>query len=455
MTTDLISLIQPFVKDGIQKGADEVEVFAQKEAKNTVNIEANALKSADISKLQGVGIRVLVKSALGFASVSSLDPAKIETTLRDAISIAKSTPADEHNQLPSPKKLVKVKGVYDEAIEELSIEQALQHGSHLLDSVSKIDHRISTYMGGFVTRISEKAIATSNDIQASEKKTICYYYLAGMAIDGSDIGVFDIDGDVIVKVDDIDIEKISQRFATKVLGNLGAEKTDSFEGPAILSPYAVEVLFQTLIHSSYASAIQAGQSFLQNRLGDQLASPNLTIEDNGILPNSYASSMFDREGNPHCPIKILDSGKYTGSLHTTFTARKDKIESTGHAIGTFRETPTIGPTNLKIHKGTQSMEQLIAEINHGLLIQRIDVFPDPISGDFSASLKGAKLIKNGELTTTLKEITATGNLYESLHHITGIENTLHPGFSENTYITNLTQHWQVPHIRIENLKFTA
>ncbi|MFX0168977.1 MAG: TldD/PmbA family protein [Candidatus Hodarchaeota archaeon] len=455
MDPDILSLIQPFVKKGMKMGADEVELFAEKEDKNTVNIEANTLKSTEIGTLQGVGIRALVNKSLGFACVSSLEPEKIRITLKRAISIAKSTPLDEHHQLAPQKQLTKVKGVYDEAVEHFGIEQALHRGGQLLDSVRKIDERISIMLGGFVTRVNEKAIATSTDIEASEKKTACYYFLGGMAIDGPDIGVIDIDGHAMVTVDDFDIENAAQRFAHKVLSNLGAQQARSFKGPALLSPYAIVELFNTLIQSSYASNIQSGQSHFQNRLGDEIASKELTIEEDGTVTQSYASSMFDREGNPHIAIKILDSGKFTGVLHNAYTAHHEGIESTGHAIGTFREPPSIGSTNLKIHPSNLSFDTLVSEIKHGLLIQRISVFPDPISGNFSAALKGAKLIENGEITTTLKEITALGNLYESLNHITGIENTLHPGITERIYMTGVTKRWHIPHIRIDNLQFVA
>ena len=81
------------------------------------------------------------------------------------------------------------------------------------------------------------------------------------------------------------------------------------------------------------------------------------------------------------------------------------------------------------------------------MINRISASPDAISGDFSAALKGAQLIENGEVTDTLREITAVGNIFTNLNTITGI--------SKEQKANRFGQIWLVPYIVMDELKFVS
>ncbi|MHA1365128.1 MAG: PmbA/TldA family metallopeptidase, partial [Candidatus Heimdallarchaeota archaeon] len=71
-------------------------MFAQRNKTKVVNFETSALKSAEASEVEGVGIRVLINKALGFASVNTLNPEKILTSVKEAIAIAKVSPPEDY-----------------------------------------------------------------------------------------------------------------------------------------------------------------------------------------------------------------------------------------------------------------------------------------------------------------------------------------------------------------------
>ncbi|MHA1481454.1 MAG: metallopeptidase TldD-related protein [Candidatus Thorarchaeota archaeon] len=195
-----------------------------------------------------------------------------------------------------------------------------------------------------------------------------------MAADGSDIGSEGFEYDSVVNVQDIDIQSCAQSFADKVLQNLGATKTDAFKGPALLSPEAALDLFHILIIAASATAIQSGQSLLQDRQGEEIAIKDLTLTDNGSIHNSPASGSFDREGLPHQNLRIIDSGVFKDIYYNAFTANKAELESTGHASGGFRSLPSVQTTNLEILGGSKSFEDIISGIDKGVYIQRVRGF---------------------------------------------------------------------------------
>ena len=445
---DVLSLIRPLVSVAEKEGADEAEIFAQTRHQKIVSFENNALRTAISSIVEGIGIRVLVNKAVGFTSVNSYDKKRVMEGVQNAISIARITPPEEHYFLPESRKISVLKDIYDESVATLSMADIIEYGKHLLKCISDFDSRISVDSGEFSSKIDEYAIATSNGIELNEKKSCLNWYSFGWAVDGTDIGTVELEYDYAVSPADLDLETGAKMFGQRVIQNLGAEKTEGFKGPAIFSPEAVADLMNMLMQSANAVEIQSGSSFLQDKLGENIAVSDLTITDNGKAAKRTTSSSFDREGVPRTSLDILDSGVFKGILYNTFAANKDGLESTGHASGGFRTAPNISGTNIEIQKGNVKLDDMVSEINRGIFIQRIAMAPDITSGNYSGVLKGGRLIENGEIKMTLKEITVAGNLYECLKKIIGIS-------KEQKVLRGLSTSWLVPYMRIDDLDFST
>jgi PmbA protein len=445
--SDILTLLDSLVKRAQKMGADEVEFFAQKIDAKTVNFETNNLKSAVADSVEGVGIRVLKDKSLGFSSVNSFSEARIEMGLKEALAIAKITPSEDFYYLADKQKASKVSELYDGAIESYSMDDTIAESNRLMETALKADSRVTIDSGTFNATVRENTLVSSTGTNVSEKKSVFDWMIFGMAVDGDDIGSFDYSFDAVVKAKEIDVEATAQDFVQKVVRNLGAKKTEAFEGPAIFTPEAVTELFWLLVSSAISTNIQSGSSFLQDKLGDKIAVPELTIIDDGTIPNQPASASFDREGIPHKKYPVVDKGVFTGVLYDSFTAHKEGLTSTGHGSGSYRNIPSIWVTNLEILPGKKSSEKLISEIDHGVVINRISAAPDPISGNFSASLKGAQLVKKGEITDTLKEITAVGNIFTNLNTITAL--------SKDQKTIRSSQSWIIPYIIMDKIKFVS
>jgi PmbA protein len=447
MSEEILSIIEPFIVKGQKMGADEIELFAQRRDYKTVNYESNKLKSSEATTLEGVGIRVLIDNALGFASVNSLDKKKITTSIKEAIAIAKVAQPETYYRLPERKAITEIDKLYDKTIETFTIDDVIAKGLQLMKNALDYDSRVSIDSGGFETEISNRAIVNSNDIQFTEKKSSFSYGVFGMAIDGDDVGSFDYEYGGVIYAKEVDIKKVSESYAKKVLAMLGAEKTNSFEGTMILTPEAVTDLVYLLIYAVTATNIQSGSSYLQDKLGEKVADNNFSMIDDGTLTNKIGSYNFDREGIPPQRLAIFDKGAFTGVLYDSFTANKEKLESTGHASGSFRKIPSIQPSNLFIKAGKQPIEEIIREVKDGILVQRMSVMPDPIAGDFSGVIKGGKLIKNGKQIKTLKEVTAVGNIFDCIKNLMAI--------SKETKTFPGNPSFYLPYLAFNEIKFVS
>ncbi|MBN1328918.1 MAG: TldD/PmbA family protein [Candidatus Heimdallarchaeota archaeon] len=445
MDQNLLSIIEPLVEKAQKLGADEVEFYAQKEQTKTAYIESSKLKSAISNSDQGVGIRVIKNNSLGYSCTNSFEKRKIELCLNKALSFAKIAPPEKNYFLGKKQKITKVSGLYDADIEGTTINDCINHATDFIKECYAIDKRINMESGAFTSSTLINAIATSNGISLEEKKAVFSIEVGGMATDGSDIGSWDEEYTNYITLDDINTEEIAQVFVRKLINNLNAKKTKPFVGDAIFSPEVVRSFISIIVKAAKANAIQTNRSYLCDRLGEKIFYEDLTIVDDGSLPNSYASGTFDREGTPHKEYTIIDKGIFSTILYDTFSANNDSVFSTGHARSSYRDLPEIAITNLEVKPGRMAVEEMISETKEGILFNRISSSPDPISGDFAAVLKGGRKIKNGEVKETLKEITAVGNIFNIMKSEFEVSNEQ----KELKYF----ESWKVPYIKTTGMQY--
>jgi predicted Zn-dependent protease len=164
----------------------------------------------------------------------------------------------------------------------------------------------------------------------------------------------------------------------------------------ILEPPAFVDCINNLYYGFDINAVKENQdSWLIDRMGKPVLSPNLSIVDNWAHPQ-VANQPFASDGAPTQRVVLVDRGVPKGTVSSTYSANKFHVPNTGH---------DGYPSNAVVLPGTKSREQLIAETERGILISRtwytrvVDPRTCTITG---LTRDGVFLIENGKLTKTLK-----------------------------------------------------
>ena len=161
-------------------------------------------------------------------------------------------------------------------------------------------------------------------------------------------------------------------------------------------------------------------------MGQMVASPLITIVDNGLLDEGLGTAPVDDELTPMRKKTVIDQGRLALFLYNTYAARKDGVESTGNGMrGGFKGVPGVGVTNLSIQPGTLSPEDLISQTSRGLFVNEImgAHTANPVSGDFSVGATGF-WIENGRKAFPVREITIAGNIIELMKQVDAVANDL-------------------------------
>ena len=426
-----------------RSGADGVEVYGEAMRTITVVIEKNDLQVSRAQKETMLGVRAFSGGRVGFASTN--DPATIDEACADAVTLAKASPTDENNVLPQCGPNEYVSGIYDPASEGFKVEDAIEQAVKMLDIARSIDRRLILGDGEFSVHIGRRALVNSNGVSWEEPESLFVYFALATARDGEKVSNMDYQFDATRSAAAIDVEPITRRACENALGSLGAEKGVSFNGQVILSPNAAQSLFASLIlFQANAKNVLRGMSRWKDMLGSSVASDLISVIDDGRLPNGVGTSSFDREGVAHKRTTLIEGGNLTSFMHNTYTAAALGMDNTGHAAGSARSVPGIGPSNFEILPGERSKDELISEIDLGVLVTRFSGRADPVSGDFSGVAKGGYLIENGRISRPISGTLIAGNAFDALKSLSGVS-------SERERVFSLT----LPYLRLEGISVTA
>ena len=169
-------------------------------------------------------------------------------------------------------------------------------------------------------------------------------------------------------------------------------------------------------HASEADEVVKKRSFLSSVVGKKVASPLITMVDDGTVPGAHGSIPFDDEGTPSSRTTIIKDGVYQGYMHSLETAAEMGVRPTGNGRAQdFGHRVWVRMTNTFFEKGDATLEEMLEGVKLGVLTDHmISGMEDPVAGGFEAKALRGFLIENGKVTDMLRSFTLTGSALEIL-----------------------------------------
>ena len=159
-----------------------------------------------------------------------------------------------------------------------------------------------------------------------------------------------------------------------------------------------------------------GRSPFADRVGEQIASPLLTLVDDPTDARSLGADPHDGEGLACRRNVLVADGVLEGFLHNAYTGRRSGRGSTGSAVRSHRSTPGAGPQALAIAPGRGTLDELVAGVDLGVLVQSMTGLHsgvNAVSGDFSVGVEGL-MIRDGALAEPVREATIASTIQRLL-----------------------------------------
>jgi len=191
-------------------------------------------------------------------------------------------------------------------------------------------------------------------------------------------------------------------------GSAAAENAAKSQNPVAVEPGTYDVLLAPSVSASLiqlfgsaasAFSVEAGLSFLADKLGKRTASESFSLTDYGQIEGGIGSRAFDDEGSPTAITNIVKDGLLEHYLHNSTTAGRAGTLSTGNA-GIIDPSPW----NLVVEGSGEPLDHLIGSIKRGILLTNnwYTRFQNYRTGEFSTLARDAAfLISNGELSKSI------------------------------------------------------
>ncbi|MBN1323131.1 MAG: TldD/PmbA family protein [Methanotrichaceae archaeon] len=395
-------------------GAEEAEVFGLSGRSIDVDLRKSSIEMASQSIHRGLGLRAVVRGAVGFSSTS--DFGRLKEVAISAVRAARARGGDdEWRSLPQSGEVSTPGDVFDPVLDVMGAEEGLDLALELLDGCMAIEGA-EPVSGGVAFVSGEEVIVNSLGVEVSERGTFIQAAIEAISRGSSGDGVATGYEFGNSRRKDLDLETIGREAGQMARRSVDGAKAETGTFPVLLSPVAMaEMLEHILVPALSAENVQKGRSPLSGRLGQRIAHEDLQLVDDGLLSGGMGTSGFDDEGVPSHRNVLIEDGNLLSYMYDSYAAGKDGRLSTGNAVRAgYSEVPRIGVRNLIIE--SRRPFDLLAETSNGILVNGLigAHTANPISGDFSVEARNAFQVVDGSLARPIRSAMIAGNLYDLL-----------------------------------------
>lgn len=299
---------------------------------------------------------------------------------------------------------------------QAKIDEALEMERRIREADPRIDNSNGSHVGDTA---STTVLVNSNGFAGSYRSTRVHRSSSPLASDGANkrTGSY---GSAARRLSDLeDAQAVARKAVERTVGMFGARKPATTRIPVIFDRDVAAAVLSDLFAALSASNVAVGNSWLAERMGEQIGSDLVTIVDDGTMPGLLGSSPFDGEGVPTRRTVVFEQGRLRSFLYDTYYARKLNAVSTGNSTG-----GGVGPNNFYLQPGTGTLEELIAKTPRGILVMdTIGFATEYASGTYSRGARGF-YIEGGESTYPVEEFTIASTFARMLAGIDAIAGDL-------------------------------
>jgi len=214
---------------------------------------------------------------------------------------------------------------------------------------------------------------------------------------------------------------------------LSARKAPGGRMPVVLSSEAGGTMVHEAVgHGLEADLAQNGLSVYTDKIGQEIASPLVTVIDDATMPGRRGSFRFDDEGIEAQKTVLVEKGVLKGFMYDRLTAMKAGAVSTGNGRrDSYQSRPITRMTNTMIAPGDMDPASIIRACDKGLLVKKMGGGQvNTVNGDFVFEINEGYMIEKGEVGEPVRGATLVGNGPDVLKNITMVGSDL--GFSIGT-----------------------
>jgi TldD protein len=419
--------------DDALSGADDGEIFLEYRQSEALAYDDGRLKSASFDTSQGFGLRAVVGETVGYAHASELSNAAVgraAQTMRAVTSghagVVAGSPAGTNRQLYTDANPLGLMPFADKVALLAEID-AYARGR---------DPRVRQVMASLTGEWQAVQILRAGGDRRADIRPLIRLNVSVVVGQGDrqESGSYGTGGRFAferVIAPERWREAVDEALR-QALVNLDSVPAPAGEMPVVLGPGWPGILLHEAIgHGLEGDFNRKKTSAFASLLGERIASPGVTVVDDGTIADRRGSLTMDDEGTPTQRTVLIEDGRLVGYMQDRQNARLMGMRPTGNGRRqSYAHHPMPRMTNTVMLPGALSRDEIIASVPRGLYAVNFGGGQvDITSGKFVFSASEAYLIENGRIGPAVKGAMLIGNGPDALTRVRlmGNDTALDPG----------------------------
>ena len=407
-------VIAKVLAKGRSTGAEFSEIYIEDKRSTSAGLDDGKVEQVTSGRDRGAGIRVVAGETTGFAHTSDLSERGLLAAAEAAAAAARQGDGGVHKIALQPllRHPVNTVRIAPNEVPKASKVALLNRANAAARSIDGAIVQVSAAYGDSHKRI---LVANSDGVFSADDQVRTLFRVSVVATGdaGMQTGYDSLGHTIGFEVfDDNDVEEMAIRAAKQAIVKLQARPAPSGSLPVVIKQGSGGVLFHEACgHGLEADLVGKGASVYRGKMGELVASPLVTLIDDGTMSGEWGAIGIDDEGHPSQRNVLIENGILTDYMWDFLRARKENRRQSGNGRRqSYADLPMVRMTNTFVTNGTEDPDDIVRATEHGVYVAKLGGGSvDTASGDFVFGMVEAYLIENGEITEPLRESNLIGN----------------------------------------------
>ncbi|HTW10626.1 MAG TPA: TldD/PmbA family protein [Acidimicrobiales bacterium] len=411
----------------LASGGDFAEVFAEDRRGTAICLDDGRVEDMSSGREVGAGIRVVFGGTTGFAHTADLSEKGLFMAAEAAAAAAR-TGGDRARDVAlarasgaSPAPVEVLPG----AVPKAAKVELLRRADASARSAGGAVRQVTASYGESRRRV---LVANSEGLLAGDDQVRVRFNVSVVASGdtGKQTGTESVGATMGFELfDRRDVDEMAGTAAQRALRKLRARPAPSGMLPVVIKRGSGGVLFhESCGHGLEADHIVKSTSVFTGRVGEQVASPFVTLVDDGTMSQEWGALAIDDEGHPASRNVLIRDGVLTDYMWDWLRARQEG--RSGAANGrrqSYQHLPMVRMTNTYLLAGEDDPDELLRQTPHGVYIAQLGGGQvNTTTGDFVFGMTEAYLIEDGQLSEPVRDANLIGNGPQVLRDIDAVAN---------------------------------
>jgi TldD protein len=420
-------VLERVLATAMRSGGEFAEIYAEDKRSTSAGLDDGRVEQVTSGRDRGAGIRVVAGETTGFAHTSDLTERGLRAAAEAAAAAARQGDGgtrtvsltrethDRHNDIAR----------YPDDVAKVDKVDLLRRVDDAARSAGASIVQVSAGYGDSRKRV---LIANSDGLLVDDEVVRCLLRVSAVADGdtGMQTGYQSMGHTIGFEVfNDVDVEELARDAARQAITKLDARPAPSGTMPVVIKQGTGGILFHEACgHGLEADLVGKGASVYRGKRGELVASPLVTVVDDGTMGGEWGTLTVDDEGHRTQRNVLIENGVLSDYMWDFLRARKEGRSPSGNGRRqSYMHLPMVRMTNTFVLAGDDDPDDIVRATDHGVYVAKLGGGQvNTASGDFVFGMVEAYLIENGAITEPLREGNLIGNGPQALRDVDRLGN---------------------------------